>query len=148
MSDQSTGEIKIWPGRHVELELKYESGEVERLSLDVVPDAAADFDRGFLGESTALAKAILGRQAGDTLTYQAGDRVRVRILAVAAQWANQPADLSQRREDAERNAARKSDQTSVMLFASSFSGKWGDYDPNAVEKSSEDDQEGEDPSKG
>lgn len=138
MNDPQSPGLKIFPGRHVELELRYESGEVERLSLDVVPDASADFDHGFLGESTPLAKAILGLSEGDTATYQAGDRVRVRILAVEAGWVNQPEDLSQRRAEAERRAARQSDQTSVMLFASSFSGKWGDYDPNAVEKDEED----------
>ncbi len=125
--------LKVFPGRHVELELRYESGERETLSLDVVPDAFADFDNAFLGESTALAKAILGHSAGDTVTYQAGDWVRVRILAVLPEWRATPADHSKRREEVERKAAEKSDTTSAILFASSFNGKWGDYDPSTLQ---------------
>jgi hypothetical protein len=136
--------LKIWTGRHVELELRYSDGETERLALDVVADAAADFDRGFLGESTALAKAILGRQAGETAEYQAGDRVRVRILAVYPEWKGQPADLSARRDEALRKAVRDSEDTSAILFASSFSGKWGDYDPNAVPRQKEEDGDEDD----
>ncbi len=133
--------LKIWTGRHVELELRYADGETERLALDVVPDAAADFDRGFLGESTALAKAILGRQAGEVTEYQAGDRVRVRILAVYPEWKGQPEDLSARRDENLRKAVRTSEDTNAVLFASSFSGKWGDYDPNAVPKEDEEQQD-------
>ncbi len=130
--------LKVYPGRHVELELRYESGEVERLGLDVVPDAFADFDAGFLGESTPLAQSIMGRQTGDTASYQAGVRVRVKVLSVLPEWTGEPQDLSKRREDAERKAVADSDTTSIHLFASSFSGKWGDYDPNAVKKEDKD----------
>ncbi len=133
-------DLEAYPGRHVVLELRYGSGEIERLELDIVKDEAADFDRGFLGESTPLAQAILGRRAGETVGYQAGDRVRVRILSVSSELAGEPEDLSARREETLRKAVRQSEDTNAILFASSFSGKWGDYDPNAVAKDNEEEK--------
>lgn len=121
--------LKIWNGRHVELELHYTDGETEHLSLEVVADSAADFDRGFLGESTPLAKAIVGHTAGETLTYAAGT---VRILSVTPSQTQAPEDASKRREETIQKAVRDSDRTSQILFASSFNGKWGDYDPDSI----------------
>ncbi len=129
--------LKIWPGRHVELELKYQTSEKERLSLDVVADKSADFDHGFLGESTPLAKAIIGRQAGEVVPYRAGDIVEVRILSVSAELSGQPEDLSQRREETERKAIRHSDHTSAVIYASSMNSKWGDYDPDGLKEEDE-----------
>lgn len=137
------GENKIWPGRHVELEIHYSDGEIEHLSLDVVPDSSADFDRGFLGESTLLAQAILGQVAGSTVVYSAG---RVKILKVSQASAQAPADAARKREEAIQNAVEDSNRTSVILFASSFNGKWGDYDPAGLqgkEDSSSDDNHDE-----
>lgn len=132
--------LKVWVGRHVELELKYQDGAVEPVSLDVVADAAADFERGFLGESTPLAKAIMGHQAGETIPYRAGDIVQVRILNVAAELSAPPQDLSERREEATRKAVHDANQTSAIIFASSMNSKWGDYDPDGLK---EDDEEGD-----
>lgn len=120
------------PGRHVELELVAQDGTVERLGLDVVPDAAADFAAGFLGESTPLARAIAGQPAGAELPYHAGDMVAVRILAVEPELRNRPEDLSKRREETTRKALRDSDRTSAIIFASSVNNKWGDYDPSSL----------------
>ncbi len=126
------GPLKIYPGRHVELEIRYAGGEVEQLSLDLVPDSAADFEQGFLGQGTPLAKAILGRAAGEVVPYRVGDALEVRILSVAASLSAQPTDLSERREETLRKALRDSDRTSTILFASSYSSKWGDYDPTPL----------------
>jgi hypothetical protein len=139
MPGEASSNLKIWTGRHVELEVTYGPGDMEMLSLDVVSDSSADFERGFLGESTPLAHAIFGHVVGDVVTYQAGDRVRVRILSVSEELRGKPEDLSVRREEVERKARLDSDTTNLVLFASSFSGKWGDYDPNAVKR--EDDEE-------
>lgn len=138
---------QIWPGRHVTLELTYGPGDVERLELDVVPDDYADFERGFLGESTPLAKAISGHHAGDVVHYRASDgpQIRVSILAVERELRNPPKDLSARREETIRKAVKDSQDTDAILFASSFSGKWGDYDPNAVPKDDEDGEDSEEP---
>ena len=50
-----------------------EAGPPERLAFDLVPDAEADFPRGYLGVGTPLARAILGRTAGEVLSYRAAE---------------------------------------------------------------------------
>lgn len=132
MTNADASDMKIWSGRHVELELKYETSEVERLSLDVVADKAADFEKGFLGENTPLAKAIIGKQAGAVVAYKAGDIVEVRIISVSATQNGQPTDLSERREEATRKAIRHADHTSLTIYATSMNNKWGDVDPDAL----------------
>ena len=121
----------------MDLELKYDTSEVERLSLDIVTDNAADFDHGLLGENTPLAEAIMGKQAGAVVVYRAGDIVEVRILAVTAGQETSPADLSERREEVMRKAARQSDHTSLVIYASSMNSKWGQYDPGALKEEDE-----------
>ncbi len=137
MAGTAPSALKVWSGRHVELEIKFKTSETERLSLDVVADPSADFDHGFLGESTPLAKAIMGRQAGEVVPYRAGDIVQVRILSVAAELSAQPEDLSERRAETERKAIRHSDHTSAVIYASSMNSKWGDYDPDGLKEEDE-----------
>jgi hypothetical protein len=137
-SSESAG-LQVWAGRHVELELKYETSEEETLSLDIVADDSADFGNGFLGESTPLAKAILGKTAGSVVAYRSGDIVQVRILLVSRELKGHPMDLRERREEATRKAIHHSDHTSAVLFASSMNSKWGDYDPDGLK---EDEDEG------
>ncbi len=139
MTNSDSSGLKVWTGRHVELELKYETGEVEKLSLDVVPDNAADFERGFLGESSALAKAIMGKTAGSVVTYKAGDMVEVRIVSVSEELSGTPEDLSERRDEVTRKAIHHSDHTSAVIYASSMNSKWGDYDPDGLKE--EEDEE-------
>lgn len=127
-------DLRIWVGRHVTLDLRYSDGEVERLELDVVTDKQADFSRGFLGESTPLAQAILGKTAGTDILYQAGDIAGVRVIAVLPELSAEPQDLSSRREALERKAASDSDRTSTVIYASSMNSKWGDYDPKYLEE--------------
>lgn len=132
----STG-LAAQVGRHVELELVYEGGEIERLSLDIVADSAADFARGMLGESTPLARAISGHKAGEVIAYRTGDALEARILSVSAELSGEPVDLTKRREQTERKAVRQSDQTNLIIFASSVNNKWGDYDPGAIQDEEE-----------
>lgn len=131
------GKLAAQLGRHVELELVYEGGDVERLSLDIVADAAADFARGMLGESTPLARAISGHKAGSVIPYHVGDVLEARILAVSADLSGEPVDLTERRQETERKAIRHSDQTNLIIFASSVNNKWGDYDPGAIQDEEE-----------
>ena len=139
--------LKVWAGRHVELELKYQDGAVEKVSLDVVADTAADFEKGFLGESTPLAKAIMGHQAGETIPYRAGDIAQVRILSVSAELSAPPQDLSERREEATRKAVHDANQTSAIIFASSMNSKWGDYDPDGLKEDDKEEEKEEDKKK-
>jgi len=121
-------------GARVELELVAKDNSVEHLSLDIVPDASADFGNGFLGEGTPLARAILGKTAGSVVPYPQGDMREIRILAVSASQAQPAEDVASRRKARLQEAVEKSDRTSAMIFASSFSGKWGDYDPAGIEQ--------------
>ena len=101
----------------------------------IVPDAGADFSRGLLGESTPLAQAILGQAAGSLLPYTAGDARSVHILAVEAPDAPPPTEaVARRRAETLRQAVEQAQRTDAMIFASSFSGKWGDYDPKGIEQ--------------
>ncbi len=122
-------EWKVQSGSHVEIEMLGPEGQVERLSFDIVPDRTADFSRGFLGESTPLAQAIMGQTAGSIIPYQVEDVTRIRILSVRPSRQAPPKEIAARREEIIRKAVENSDRTNAMIFASSFSGKWGDYDP-------------------
>lgn len=137
MTETNPSPLTAATGRHVELELLYEGGELERLSLDLVADTAADFARGMLGESTPLARAIHGQAAGSAIPYCEGDALEVRVLAVSAELAGQPVDLTTRRQETERKAVRRSDQTNLIIFASAVNNKWGDYDPGAIQDEEE-----------
>ncbi len=123
-------------GTHVTLELITEAGDSEQLEFDLVPDRSADFARGFLGESTPLARAILGQPVGRPLLYQNADIRAVRILAIAPGQAVLE-DAEARRQETLRKAVRQSESTNAILFASSFSGKWGDYDPTGLDEDPE-----------
>ena len=120
-------------GMHVVVELITSSGENERLEFDIVPDQLADFASGYLSESTPLAKAIWKKPAGAILPYRQGDIVRLRILSVRASETAPTAESAQQREAAARKAVADVERTNAIIFASSFSGKWGDYDPEGME---------------
>lgn len=130
---QSSKPLLAAVGTHVTLELITEGGESEQLEFDLVTDRSADFARGFLGESTPLAQAILGQPVGRPLLYQNADIRAVRILAISPSQA-EPEDAEARRQETLRKAVRQSESTNAILFASSFSGKWGDYDPTGLDE--------------
>ena len=73
---------KVEVGCHVEVELIDDRGQGEFLAFDIVPEQAADFDAGRLGENTPLAQAILGHSAGSHIPYALADVQSVRILSV------------------------------------------------------------------
>ena len=120
-------------GTHVVVELVDDAGDFERLEFDIVADKSADFARGFLGESTPMAKAILGKPAGSQIAYRQADIASLRILSVSLASSTPAKDAAQKREAALRKAAADVERTNAILFASSFSGKWGDYDPSGME---------------
>lgn len=127
--------MKVSVGSRVEIELLDQNGETARLVFDIVPDQVADFASGLLGANTPLARAILGQEEGALIPYSMADVRAVHILSIAPgllQTAGATA-ATRRRAEAER-AVRDVDRTSAIVFASSFSGKWGDYDPSGIEK--------------
>jgi hypothetical protein len=132
--------LTVQPGMHVVVELLNAHGESEQLEFDLVPDQAADFSRGYLGAGTPLAKAILNKPAGATLPYRQADITQVRILNVTPASDLPVDDLTQQREQAARKALEQVQRTNAILFASSFSGKWGDYDPDGIQHWDDTDQ--------
>jgi hypothetical protein len=124
-------------GMHVVVDLVFKDGG-DRLEFDIVPDNQADFSHGFLGVGTPLAQAVLGRTAHSVIPYKVDDGLEVRILSVSPSQKAPSEDAQARHEELIRKAIEHSDRTNAMIFASSFSGKWGDYDPTGF---AEDDSE-------
>ncbi|MBX7237452.1 MAG: hypothetical protein K1X65_23945 [Caldilineales bacterium] len=116
-------------GDHVVIELIDARGQAETLAFDLVPAEAADIDRGLLGANTPLAQAILGRKAGGSIPYAMGDVRQLRILSVGPSQRQELEDARAKREAAMQKAAEAIARTNAEMFAASFSGKWGDYDP-------------------
>ncbi len=128
----SEAELGVELGMHVEVELVGESGQAERLALDIVPDDEADFASGFLGISTPLSRAMLGRRAGSVVPYRAGDIREIRILSVAASARPPDEDVAATREAILQKAVTKSDMADTVRFALSVDTKWGGYDPSGI----------------
>jgi len=131
--DPPQPQLTAQTGTHVAIELLDASGESERLEFDIVPDQMADLANGFLGEGTPLARAIANQSAGSSLPYRLADIVGVRILSVTPARSLPAADVAQQREAAIRKAVEEAQRTDAIVFASSFSGKWGDYNPEGME---------------
>jgi hypothetical protein len=123
-------QLKASLGTHVVIDLVLQDG-TDRLEFDIVADNQADFSHGFLGVGTPLAAAVLGRAAHSVVPYQVNDGREVRILSVTPSQKTPPGDGPARHAEVLRKAIDQSDRTNAMIFASSFSGKWGDYDPKA-----------------
>lgn len=123
---------RVQIGMHVELELIDEQGAREPLAVDIVQAQAADLAQGFLGANTPLARAIRGQTAGSTLPYTMGDIRRVAILQVTPVQSTAPSDAQERRAAVLHKALSDAERTNAEIFASSFSGKWGDYDPQGM----------------
>ncbi len=128
-------QLIIKPGHLVEVELISQNGETERLAFTLVSDDQADFDAGFLGVSTPLAKTILGKMAGVQVPYRVGDLKAVNILSVQASGAEQTEDVSARRQATIDQAVKQSDYVNAMIFAGSVNSKWGDYDIDKLDPS-------------
>ena len=122
----------VQPGSHVLVELLDASGETQQLEFDLVPDESADFSRGYLGLSTPLAQALLDQPAGAVLPYQQADILQVSILSLTPSASLPLSDLARQREETARKALQQIQRTDAMIFASSFSGKWGNYDPDGI----------------
>jgi hypothetical protein len=131
-SDASILVVKI--GALVELELIDQLGRVEKMAVQIVDEKAADFKSGYLGSSTPLAQVILGQPAGKTLPYRVGDLRAVHVLSITTGANQPPENAAAMREAAIKRAVSEMDRTNAVLFAASFSGKWGDYDPDGIEK--------------
>jgi len=114
-------------GTHVEVELIDQQGNREPMTFDLVREQMADMERGLLGENTPLAKAIRGKAVGSIVPYNMGDIRRVRIVSVRPSALEDPVDAEARRQAILKKAIDDAERTNAEMFASSFTGKWGDY---------------------
>lgn len=128
-----TAPPRVRIGACVEIELVSEDGDLERLTVDVVPDAQADFANGFLGVSTPLAQAIIGRTAGARVTYAAADVVEVHVRSVRRSERAPAADVAAVRDAATQEAVSRANMEDAVRLALTVNVKWGDYDPEALE---------------
>lgn len=126
MDRQETAE-QVRIGAHVEVALIDEAGNYEAMAFDIVREQFADFAKGLLGVQTPLAKAILGKVAGQTVSYTMGDICQVQILRVAATERIDLEDAEERRQVELQQALAAVERTNAEMFAASYSGKWGDY---------------------
>jgi len=124
--------LTVSPGTTVTVELVSESGEHEPMSFQIVPDKLADLKNGFLGEGTPLAKTLAGCTTGELVPYRMGDICAVQVVSVTpAQTAPDPGVVA-RREETLRKAVKQSEITNAINLATTFSSKWGDYDPTTL----------------
>ena len=121
-------------GCHVVLNLIDRVGKRDQLSVDIVPDESADFAQGFLGASTPLAKALMGEKAGTTIPYLKDDIYAIEVVSVAESTNKPPEDALKKRQANMNKTIQEVEHTNAVVFASSFSGKWGDYDPDSLPK--------------
>lgn len=130
MSDNKRSQVG--QDSHVEVELIDEYNNGERMEFDLVADKAADFASGRIGVGTPLGKAIRGKFAGSVVDYVQGDIRKVRILRVAPLQAKVGDDAEARRQALLDEAVRKAERTNTEMFASSYDGKWGDYNTEGM----------------
>jgi len=114
------------------LELVDGHGEVEVLRMAVVPDDNADFPGGYLGAGTRLARAIMGRLAGETVPYEHGGLAEVRILEIEPFAVSEAPDAASARRAVIQEAVDKSELQDTLRLALAVSIKWGDYDPDGI----------------
>jgi hypothetical protein len=126
--------IAVAIGTHVEVELVTEHGDREAMAFDIVPDSQADLSAGFLGAGTPLATAILGQQAGSRVPYEAADIVEVHILGVGPAMGSPPSDAEANRQAVIDDAVSRSNLADTLQLALTVDVKWGDYDPEGIEK--------------
>ncbi len=124
----------IQVGSRVEVILRDRAGNQERLVALIVEDEAADYAHGYLGQGTPLAQALLGERAGTVIPYLKDDIYSIEVASVTRAEGEVPRDAASKRQASLRKAVRQVQDTNAMLFASSFSGKWGDYDPDSIPK--------------
>lgn len=131
-SEDSADMLHVASGTRVHIELVDTHGVRDPLTVELVPDGAADMAHNLLGESTPLARAILGRAAGEVIPYKIGEMKEVRIVSIAPGHASAD-DLSERRAATRQKMVKDADKTSQFIFGSAFSSKWGSYEPDKLE---------------
>jgi hypothetical protein len=73
------------------------------------------------------------------VSYVQGDICKVRILSATPLQSKADDDAAARRQAILDEARRKAERTNTDMFASSYSGKWGDYSTDEMEYNGDDD---------
>lgn len=137
MNDQTR--TQVGQDCHVEVELIDEQNNPERLEFDLVSEEAADFAQGRMGVNSPLGKAIRGKFVGSVVDYAMGDIRKVRIISVGPVHSKASKDAAERRQAILDEALHKAERTNADMFASSYSGKWGDYNTdNTIDDTTDD----------
>ena len=121
------GRAQVGIGCHIAVELVAVDGKRENLEFDLVQERAADFKHGLLSTESPLGVAVRGKFEGDDIDYRMGDICLVHITSVGPAQQDADLDAQARRQEILDEARRKAERTNADMFASSFSGKWGDY---------------------
>lgn len=132
MCDDERTQVGV--GSHVVVELIDRDGQRERMEFDLVPETSADFSRGLLSVESPLGQALRGRFSGDEVDYRMGDVTTVLIVSAGPAQQTMVEDTTARRQAVLDEARRKAERTNADMFASSFSGKWGDYDTEDMDE--------------
>lgn len=130
--------VQVGQDSHVEVELIDDQNNGERMEFDLVADQAADFANGRIGVNTPLGKAIRGKFVGAVVTYVQGDIRKVRILNATPLQNKAFDDAEARRQAILDEAFRKAERTNTEMFASSYDGKWGDYNTEGMKEIDDD----------
>jgi hypothetical protein len=80
---------------------------------------------------------LLGERTGTIIPYLKEDVLSIEILTVTKTTDKPPENLAEKRQAMMKKTMREVEDTNAMIFASSFSGKWGDYDPDSIPKEEE-----------
>lgn len=136
VDEMDTNELRaqIGLGSYVEIDLIDAQGNAERMAFALVPAKQADLSRGLLSADAPLGKAVRGKFVGALVPYPMGDIRQIRIVRVALAQSVAVEDAETRRAAVLERARSDAERTNAQMFASSFSGKWGDYDPDGVDR--------------
>lgn len=137
---KSVEQGRISVGCQVEVVLSDRNGHKEQFNVIIVPDEAADFRQGLLGESTPIAQALIGEKSGQVIPYLKDDILSIEVLSVSKPDTLPETSGAQNRKASYLKAKREVEDTNAIVFASSFSGKWGDYDPDSIHREQPKDQ--------
>ncbi len=131
-SESASNQVGL--GSRVSIELLDAQGRTEPVQFVLVPDDAADIAADLISIASPLGQAVRGRFEGDVVAYEMGDVRSIRIVSVSASEQSIDHDAAKRRQAVLEEARRKSERTNADMFASSFSGKWGDYSTDEIEE--------------
>lgn len=123
-------QLRALPEYKILLELVDQAGQREQLFVQLVDDRYADLSRGFMGEGTPLGQAIINQPLGAEIAYVVDDLRSIKILAIEPTDDCPDPNAPEKNRAAMEKALETVQLTNAVIFASSFTGKWGDYDPS------------------